>query len=204
MSVQISALVCTRNRSAYLRKAIQSLVHQTLPFEQYEIVVVDNASDDNTPAVIAEFADVPNLVYIYEPVLGLSRARNAALKHARGEYVAFLDDDAVACSNWLEKYLEVFATFKPTPGSVGGKCDPIWEAPQPDWLGDKMLSSLSVYDWSNEPIVLNKSQWVAGCNVAYPARVLREIGGFREDLGRVGKRLLAGEETYVQIGRAHV
>jgi GT2 family glycosyltransferase len=110
----------------------------------------------------------------------------------------------VAAPDWLEKYVEVFGKLK--PGSVGGKCDPIWEAPQPKWLADQMLSSLSVYDWSagvhgaedDAPMTLTEDQWVSACNVAYPVEVLREIGGFREDLGRKGGKLLSGEETFVR------
>ena len=198
MDVMISALICTRNRADYLRRAIRSLVDQTLPQDCYEIIVVDNASEDATADVIREFGDVPTLRSIYEPVLGLSRARNTAWQNARGIYVAYLDDDAVACRQWLESYLEVFQWSKPTPGSVGGKCEPIWEAPQPDWLADQMLTSLSVYDWSDTPITLDEDQWISGCNIAFPVQVLKEMGGFREDLGRKGKKLLSGEETYLR------
>jgi GT2 family glycosyltransferase len=198
MAVLISALICTRNRADYLRRAIQSLVDQTLSPTLYEIIVVDNASEDATPDVIREFSHIPQLRSIHEPVLGLSRARNTAWQNARGNFVAYLDDDAVACSHWLGKYLDVFHTFKPTPGVVGGKCEPIWEVPQPDWLADHMLSSLSVYDWSDVPITLSGNQWISGCNIAFPVQVLRELGGFREDLGRKGNQLLSGEETFLQ------
>jgi glucosyl-dolichyl phosphate glucuronosyltransferase len=198
MNVELTALICTRNRAAYVRKSIASLADQTLPRDQYEIIVVDNGSEDETRAVVQEFAHVPNLRYVYEPVPGLSKARNTGWQNACGEFVAYLDDDAVACREWAEKYLEVFKTFRPMPGSVGGKCEPIWEAPQPDWLSDRMLTSLSVYDWSDEPLILNEEQWVSGCNIGYPVNVLRRIGGFREDLGRIGKKLLSGEETYVR------
>ncbi|MEO8391389.1 MAG: glycosyltransferase [Chloroflexota bacterium] len=194
----ISALICTRNRANYLRRAIESLVNQTLSPDQYEIIVVDNASEDTTAALLQEYAHLPHLRSIYEPVLGLSRARNTAWQNAHSPLVAYLDDDAVACPTWLEKIVEVFQSFSPTPGSVGGKCEPIWEAPQPLWLSDQMLSALSVYDWSPVPIVLNQEQWVSGCNIAFPVRVLEELGGFREDLGRKGTKLLSGEETFLR------
>ena len=159
---------------------------------------MDNASEDATPDVIREFSDMPQLRSIYEPILGLSRARNTAWQNAHGTYVAYLDDDAVASRRWLESYLEVFERVKPTPGSVGGKCEPIWEVPQPDWLADQMLTSLSVYDWSDTPITLNEDQWISGCNIAFPLQVLEEVGGFREDLGRNGNKLLSGEETFLR------
>src|SRR5258706_11020169 len=123
MTVQISALICTRNRADYLRKALQSLAVQSLPRAQYEIIVVDNGSEDHTKDVVDAYCHMTNLVYIYEETPGLSRARNVAFRRAKGQFVAFLDDDAVGSPMWLEKYLEVFQTFKPTPGSVGGKCE---------------------------------------------------------------------------------
>lgn len=198
MSVRISAVVCTHNRAAYLRKALQSLVDQTLSQELYEIIVVDNGSQDNTKGVVSEFSDVRNLRYLYEPVIGLSRARNTGWRNAQGEYVAYLDDDAVACPGWLAKFLNVFETFEPSPGTVGGKCEPIWEAPQPGWLSDKMLSRLAILDWSDVPIIINEQQWVAGCNIAFPRELLQKAEGFREDLGRQGDKLRTGEEIYLQ------
>jgi len=113
-------------------------------------------------------------------------------------YVAYLDDDAVACPEWLATFLDVFETFEPTPGCVGGKCEPIWEAPRPDWLSDKLLGFLSVVHWSDVPMILNEQQWLAGCNIAYPRELLQTVGGFREDLGRQGTKLQSNEENYLR------
>jgi glycosyltransferase involved in cell wall biosynthesis len=194
MSVRISAVVCTHNRAAYLRKALRSLVCQTLARELYEVVVVDNASADSTREVVAEFGDVSNLRYLYEPIVGHSRARNAGWRGAKGEYVAYLDDDAVASPEWLEKLVEVFETFEPSPGCVGGKIEAIWEAPRPDWLGDEMLGRLSIFDWSDVPVVVTKDQWLSGCNLALPRELLQAAGGFREDLGRQGTNLRGNDD----------
>jgi len=198
MSVRISAVVCTHNRAAYLRKALRSLVCQTLARELYEVVVVDNASADSTREVVAEFGDVSNLRYLYEPVVGVSRARNAGWRSAKGEYVAYLDDDAVASPEWLEKFVEVFETFEPSPGCVGGKIEAIWEASRPDWLADGMLGYLSVLHWSDVPVVLNQDQWLSVCNMAYPKELLQAVGGFREELGRQGTTLRTNEENYLR------
>lgn len=209
MSVRISAVVCTHNRAAYLRKALQSLIDQTLAQELYEIIVVDNGSEDNTKQVVSELSAVPSLRYLHEPVIGLSRARNTGWRHAEGVYVAYLDDDAVACPEWLATFLEVFETFEPTPGCVGGKCEPIWEAPRPDWLPDELLSRLSVFHWSDVPSILNEQQWLSGCNIAFPRELLRLVGGFQETLDRQGTTLRAGGDTYLQqqlhsLGRCSV
>ena len=153
MSIRISAIICTHNRARYLRKALQSLAVQTVDSASYEILVIDNASTDETKRVVREeYAAVSNLGYLHEPVLGLARARNTGWTHAKGKYVAYLDDDAIACSNWLEGILEVFGSVTPTPGCVGGKIELIWEAPRPSWLSDEMVPFLSRLDLSESPI----------------------------------------------------
>jgi len=114
-----------------MRKAIDSLVNQTLPKERYEILVVDNSSTDNTKQVVLrEFSNLQNLQYLYEPVLRLSQAQNTSWCNARGEYVAYLDDNAIACPHWLEKIFDVFETVKPKPACVSGKIKPTWEIPK--------------------------------------------------------------------------
>ena len=127
MSIELSAIICTYNRADYLRKSLASLAEQTLSTDRFEIIVVDNNSNDDTKAVVQEeYAYVPNLRYIFEPVPGLSKARNTGWQNANGKYIAFLDDDAVATLRWAEIYMEVFQNWEPTPGCSGGKAEPIW------------------------------------------------------------------------------
>ena len=199
MSIQISAIICTFNREQYLHKAIQSLVEQTLETELYEIIVVDNHSTDNTKKIVTEeFAHIPNLRYIYEPVLGLSQARNTGWQNAKGEYIAYLDDDAIASPTWLENIIQVFESIIPTPGGVGGKIEPIWEAERPSWLPDRLLPWLTILDWSENPIFLTDYRYIAGANMAFPRFLIEKVGGFQVDLGRKGKKLLSNEELLLR------
>jgi glycosyltransferase involved in cell wall biosynthesis len=197
MPPTISAIICTHNRANYLKKAIRSLLEQTLQKSEYEIVVVDNASKDNTKEIINEFSDIKNLKYMYEPKLGLSQARNTGWKNAKGKYVAYLDDDAVASKNWLKKIVEIFEQDSRI-GCVGGKVEPVWESERPTWLSDSMLGALTVLDWSPKPIILNKEQWFVGANFAVRRKLLKSIGGFRVNLGRVGDKLLSKEEVFLK------
>ncbi len=195
----ISAVVCTHNRAAYLERALASLAAQSLAPDAYEILVVDNASTDDTPAVVAAArARIPNLVSLHEPTPGLGHARNAGLHAARGAYVAYVDDDAVASATWLERILAAFATVQPTPGCVGGRVDAIWEAPRPRWLADEMLTYLTVIDWSPTATFLGDDRFVAGANMAFPRDLLRSIDGFHPALGRRGTTLLSNEELRVE------
>lgn len=193
----ITAVVCTHNRVRHLVKAVESLISQSLPKSKYEILVVDNASTDDTPSVVRErFGDVVNLRYVHEPVLGLSQARNAGWQNARGKYVAYLDDDAVAVPGWLVSALEGFDS--PKHGCVGGKIDLIWETPPPAWLVGELLGALGFIDWSPVPAVIQPWQWLGGGNSAYPTDLLRKIGGFSTGLGRKGNCLLSNDENWVR------
>ena len=195
MNVKISAIVCTLNRSWYLKKAIQSLVDQTVPQGEYEIIVVDNASTDDTKSVVESFRHVLNLRYVHEPVLGLSRARNTGWQNALGRYVAYLDDDAMACPTWLERILHAFENVKPTPGTVGGRITLIWETERPDWLARELETPLGYLDWGCSGMFLTQeNQWLGGGNLACPRKILEEAGGFSTDLGRKGKNLLSNDE----------
>lgn len=193
---KITAIVTTHNRVDYLRKALQGLVQQTLPRDSFEILVVDNASTDATrKAVQEEFSELTNLRYVFEPTLGLSHARNTGWRSAKGEYIAFLDDDAIPSPQWLEKIVEAFETVEPKPGCIGGKIEPIWEAERPNWLADDIALSLTILDWSAVPLFLNEDQWLAGANIVFPKFLLERFGGFNTSLGRKGTNLISNEEV---------
>ena len=197
---RIAVAICTHNRAGYLLKALESVASQTVPAHEYEVLVVDNASTDTTASVVeALLPKMPTLRYVFEGKLGLSNARNRALKEARAEYIAFLDDDAIASPPWVDVLLRAFETMRPRPACVGGRIDPIWEGQRPAWLADSLLAYLTVIDWSDTPLVLDgRRQYIAGANMAFITSVLRDLGGFHPALGRVGQKLLSGEELYVQ------
>ena len=197
----ISIVICTHNRANYLPKAIQSAIAQNISSDRYEIVVVDNCSTDATKAIVDHFrATKSNIRYIYEPMLGLSSARNTGWQQARGQYIAYLDDDAIACEHWLNTILQVFETVIPQPGCVGGKAEPIWEATRPSWLSDELITCLTVIDWSKEPRILwdLSKQWLVGANIAFPRKVLEQMGGFASGLDRIGNNLLSGGDVFLQ------
>ena len=207
MGLIISAVVCTHNRAGYLGKAVRSLVAQTLPKKDYEIIVVDNASDCDIAEIINGFTGKADIHLIRESRLGLSYARNAGWRAARGEYVAFLDDDAVASENWLESILKVFEKTRPKPGCLTGKVEPIWEVPRPAWLSDSQLGYLAILNWSDSPRVLSKEQWLSGANMMFPKSILEEYKGFDPNLGRRGAGLRSGEDILMQrqlINGGHV
>jgi len=196
MPIAISAIVCTHNRADFVVKAIKSLAAQTLNNDDYEILVIDNGSKDDTQKLVEnERLTVSNLRYIYEPRANLSHARNLGLTSSRGDILAFLDDDAIACPVWLEEISRAFESIQPPPKLVCGPVEPIWGAPRPAWLIDEFLGPYSVLDWSQTPRPLEDGEWIVGANFAVSRDILSVFGGFDERFGRSGKSLVSGEDT---------
>jgi glycosyltransferase involved in cell wall biosynthesis len=197
--ISISVVIPTHNRHRLLRRAVTSALAQDLPQHCYEVVVVDNASTDSTRETVEGFAGDPRIRYEYEPTLGLSHARNAGWRAARGELVAFLDDDAEATPRWLERILGAFETRSPRPGCVGGPVEAIWEGPRPVWLGAPLLTGLTIIDWgphAHEVHDLSR-EWLVGANMAFPVELLRSLGGFAPGLDRSGERMLSGGDVHM-------
>jgi glycosyltransferase involved in cell wall biosynthesis len=192
----MSVVICTHDRAHYLRTALASLARQTFPRDAFEVVVVDNRSTDDTPAVIAA-AELP-VRRVYEPTLGLCHARNTGWQEARAPWVAYFDDDAVADPGWLAA-LHAALAGDPRIGVVGGPVRPIWEAPRPAWLGDAAAHALTILDWGEaHEIVDLDAEWLAGANMAVPRAVLAEVGGFNPALDRVGHNMLSSGDVYLE------
>jgi glycosyltransferase involved in cell wall biosynthesis len=139
-----------------------------------------------------------NLRYVFEAKLGLSAARNRGLFEARGDFVAFLDDDAVADPDWLEWLARVGKAEGEALGFLGGRVRAIWEAPRPDWLCDDLLPFLSLTNLGDDVIEVRGDSPLVGTNMAFRAQVLRDAGGFPESLGRKGTKLLSYEEVQLR------
>ncbi|WP_035992340.1 glycosyltransferase family 2 protein [Leptolyngbya sp. KIOST-1] len=193
----ISAIICTHNRASYLGAAIASVLGQT--YGAFELIVVDNASTDDTRAVVDTFLPHPRLIYAYESTLGLSAARNRGAAIARGSILAYLDDDAEASPHWLTALAAAFAAY-PQAAIAGGAVSLIW--PQgvvpPSWLSPTLSESLGAYDLGPtvHPIA-DAGQTPRGLNYAVRKSFLDSVGGFDRQLGRVGKNLLSNEELHL-------
>lgn len=203
MSIEISVIICTHNRSDYLRKTINSLVDQSINNEFYEIIVIDNCSIDDTKQIVTNvYSKVDNIKYIYEPNIGLSNARNTGWKAAKGKYIAYIDDDAVADTLWLENILSTANKLDYSKlGAIGGQVIPIWETPRPEWLGKEHDIYFSIYNPSDIAIelTLECKHPPLGVNIIYSRLILKNYGGFEPYLGRKGNRLISGEETLLNL-----
>jgi hypothetical protein len=199
MELLVSAVICTHNRATFLRRALASLAAQTIPAGRFEIIVVDNASTDDTRELVThELSGLGPLRYLFEPRLGVSHARNAGWRAARAPLVAFLDDDAIAAPDWLARAVSAFAAFESAPGCLGGPVLPIWETPRPAWLPDALLPYLTVLDLEQEAGPMPRGKFLYGTNSIFARERLSEIGGYAPELGPIGRWHRSGEDTFVQ------
>jgi glucosyl-dolichyl phosphate glucuronosyltransferase len=190
----VSVVICayTEDRWDDLVAAVASVQSQTAaPMET--IVVIDH-NDELLARVRAEIAGVVAIANT-EPQ-GLSGARNSGLAAAGGAVIAFLDDDAVAAPDWLERLTAPYAD--PRVMGVGGPAEAAWDAGRP-------RSFPAEFDWvvgctyRGLPEETSPIRNMIGANMSLRAEVFEAVGGFRVGMGRIGKRPLGCEETEMCI-----
>lgn len=193
-------LICafTLERIDRIAAAIESLRAQTVPPHEILLVI------DHSPELEAEcrgrwpeIAVMPN-----REQQGLSGARNTGVEASSGEVVAFLDDDAVAAPDWIERLGAAYAD--PAVLGAGGAVHPDWEQGRPRWFPAE-------FDWvvgcthSGMPRQRQAVRNLVGANMSFRRAALVEAGGFRHELGRIGKIPAGCEETdlCIRIGHRH-
>lgn len=193
----ITAIICTRNRAQLLESAVQSLLRQTRPRADYDIMVVDNGSTDQTADICIRLAG-DSVRYVFEPVPGLSKARNTGWRQSHSRYIAYLDDDAIADETWIDALICAYESQSPVPAAVGGPVRLKWEVPEPEWINHALRLPLGFLDWGRQPRRLTPAEFLIGANCSYCRAVLEQFGGFDEHLGRKKNCLLSGEEILIQ------
>jgi glucosyl-dolichyl phosphate glucuronosyltransferase len=190
----ISVVICTYNREPILREMLASFYQQrSLDAIDHEVIVVDNNSSDGTAEAVKTFAGSPPPRYVFEPVQGLSRARNRGISESRGEIVAFLDDDVIVEADWLNAIRRCFD--ETGADAVGGKSTLLFRSPVPPWLGSGFRGNLSEVDLGDERLETHSPSSLFGVNISFRKSVLTKQGGFYEAVGRIADQLLLGEET---------
>lgn len=192
----VSIVICSHNRSADLSECLLALIPQI--GARAEVILVDSASDPKNRAEMEKLATLDQAVkLIRADQPGLSRARNRGAGLADADWVVFLDDDTVPFPDWLAKLLATLHAASPTQAIIGGAIYPRW----PDGMSGEHLSKrwkmfLSLAE-ANQPGSVTEGFAVNGANYAIRRRVLLDIGGFSETLGRVRGSLISGEDSHV-------
>ena len=207
----VSVIVPTRNHCESLRNTIASLQQLNFPNDLYEIIIIDNNSMDDTRHVVEECKQQgkKEVIYYEESRDGLHYARHAGAQIAKGDILAYTDDDAICDPDWLSELTRPYTD--PKVGCVGGKVLPRFETKEPAWAKySNFLYVLSILDRGDEIVKVNDAQ-IYGCNYSIRKTVLYDAGGFHPDstppslmryLGDGGVGLT--NKAIEKIGRAHV
>ena len=191
---RVSVIICayTERRWRDLAAAVRSAAYQTVA--PLEVIVV---SDHNMELHERVWRELPEALVLYnDDQRGLSGARNTGVRAARGDVLAFLDDDAVAAPDWLEHLLAPYIDAAVI--GVGGSIEPLWPGPRPRFMPDE-------FDWvvgctyRGMPTTTSPVRNLIGANMSVRREVFEAVGGFRTDVGRVGTRPVGCEETELCI-----
>ena len=172
MSKFASVLISTRNRAHLLERALLSLARQTMKPEQFEIIVVDDGSTDNTAEVCERMhRELPNLRYI--PVgahVEIGLAGNIGIQSARGSLLLFTDDDCIAREDWVERMTVVLEQEPIIAGAIA--------SPTSNHI--KLCHNIAQFypfmpDQKAGPV-----EFIAGANMGFSRSVLEELNGFGE------------------------
>ena len=170
---EVSVIVCIYNGEKTLPLCIKSLLGQTYPCDSFEIIFVNDGSKDGSAKICLQFlrecsGKGPKLTYVHQENAGLSRARNTGICLAKGQFIAFIDQDAVAESNWLENLVIEFGTDD-TVGVVGGRIQVLNNQ-------SRFANLICRIHYRPPPEVIR----IIGTNMAYRRDVFEQVKGFFE------------------------
>jgi glycosyltransferase involved in cell wall biosynthesis len=191
-SVSVVISTYTIERLHDVLRCISSLREQTL--SPSEIILVLDPSE----ALLQGYtARVPvDIKVASSDQVGLSHARNVGIMTAEGEIVAFVDDDAIADEKWLENMVKLYSD--PLVIGVGGSVVANWEVRQPLWFPEE-LNWVVGCSYKGLPTRRSVIRNPIGCNMSFRKKAFKQVGYFRDDIGRFGKNLLSKEETELSI-----
>ena len=176
---RISVIIPTYNRQKLLARAIESVLNQT--FKDFELFIVDDGSTDNTKEVVREFQKRDSRIkYIWQENSGApARPKNTGIKNAKGNYIAFLDDDDEWLSEKLEKQLELFEGLESDLGFVGCNILVINESNKKIWREYKIPRYSSQIFFEE---LLEGNFILTSSSIMIKKEVLDKIGLFDENL----------------------
>lgn len=191
----ISFIICTYNREKYIYECLNRLAKNS-DQAGWEIVLIDNNSTDSTAAECERFEhNFPEVSYCYfvEMQQGLSYARNRGIEEAKGDWLVFLDDDAMIEEDYIAN-LKGHLANHPDAAAFGGQIEPFFEDGEPNWYSKWAMGFVSALDRGNKVHIFPDNKFPIGANMGIRRDVIDKVGLFNTELGRIGNNLLAGEE----------
>ena len=172
-------------------------------FLDFEIIIVDQDRERTLQAeLVRRFNGDARIVYLTLDAPSASRARNLAIRRARGHILVFCDDDVEVEPDWLRAYMAAFDACGQEPIVVGGRLDPLWVAPRPHWLPESKEGLLGVYNKHEGFLLMPEHDQPIGANFAVHRKVMDTVGPFDERLGPsyVRKRsMIVGEDALFSL-----
>lgn len=195
--MRFSFVTCTYNRAEHLPKTLMALCEQTLLREDYEIVVVDNNSTDNTAEVCERFVKdytLKQIRYFKELNQGLSHALNRGIKEARGEYIIYVDDDETIGKKHLERLGEYLNHFDDAE-LCASPVVPIYEGEEPRWMSVFTQRLIGGYFNAGKKVkILSKSAYPGTGHTIIKRELYAKFGTYNTELGRKGASLMGAED----------
>ncbi len=208
--IAVSVCICTFNGAERIGLVLEALGRQTAQSGDWEVIVVDNASRDETPTVVANAIAqyLPNRGRcVREDRAGLMHARRTASREARGDFIAFLDDDNVPATDYVERLLSILQRH-PSVGVLGGRVWADWVG-EPTELGKAVASfSLAICDRGDAPFAYNDGVTGGPAGAGMIVRrslmeaIFEEAAIAEQMIGRVGAKLGGSDDTAIVV-RAH-
>ena len=203
--MNLSIIISTRNRSKLLNNTLGTLTCQTFNQKNFEVIVVDNGSTDNTKDVFDGYKEsIKNIRYFFNETPGLHVGRHKGLKEAKSDILVYADDDIEVFPTWLEGISESFEDNEVV--LVGGNNFPKFEVEPPTWILDlwnkKMeygnaLGYLSICDFGNRKKQISP-YYIWGCNFSIRKKLLLKFKGFHPDSMPDNLKKFRGDgETYI-------
>ena len=197
MRIATTVVIPTRNRIATLVPLVERVMEQA-ELVNAEVLVADNGSSDGTAAEVVRLGQESGgrVRHVVELTPGATRNRNTAARAARGEVLAFIDDDTLPHAGWLERIVAPFTDSR--VACVGGRVALRFASAPPRWWDGSLADFLSEYDRGPAPIDLGTRPWYEsprGANMAIRRAALLGVGGFNIRLGPRAGRPTVGEES---------
>jgi GT2 family glycosyltransferase len=160
-----------------------------------EFILVDNNSDGDKRFVFEEVEKhcESKIRYIFEEKRGISNARNRGIKEAKGEIIAFTDDDVIVDKYWIQNIEKAFKEHGDA-SCVGGKLLPMWEISKPKWLKPNLYDYIALLD-NGDSVAYMDLPRIWGANFAVKSEMFKKYGFFDSNLGRIPCKLYGYEET---------
>ena len=194
--MKISVIIPTYNRAHLVCDTLDSLYRQDLSADDFEVLVVDNNSKDETKQVVEKYITSHreyNIRYIFEPRQGDYFARNRGAEEAKGKYLVFTDDDALFDTNYLSTILNLFETY-PNVGVVGTRIVIKWEGGSPaNWIKpyEHLLGAIS--HANKGYLITNSGLFINNGSLAIKRDLYIEVGG--NNPGQIGDYLIGDAEA---------